>query len=85
MGHRNSEPGRGYAVAVRRLLGFLVALVLAFPAGAAADNLGEIRTLVVRVTHGPETFSEAAVRRVVFGETDAWIRDASFGQGLARG
>jgi hypothetical protein len=70
---------------MRRFLGVLVALVLAFPAGAAADNLGEIRTLVVRATHGPETFSEAAVRRVVFEETDAWIRDASFGQAWLAG
>jgi hypothetical protein len=70
---------------MRRFLGVLVALALAFPAGAAADNLGEIRTLVVRATHGPETFSEAAVRRVVFEETDAWIRDASFGQAWLAG
>ena len=70
---------------MRRLLGVLAALALAFPAGAAADNLGEIRTLVVRVTHGPETFSETNVRRVVFGETDAWIRDASFGQAWLAG
>ena len=70
---------------MRRLLGVLAALALAFPAGAAADNLGEIRTLVVQVTHGPETFSETNVRRVVFGETDAWIRDASFGQAWLAG
>jgi hypothetical protein len=85
MGHRNSGPGHGYADDMRRVLVALVALVLAFPPGAAADNLGEIRTLVVRVTHGPETFSETAVRRVVFGDTDAWIRDASFGQAWLAG
>jgi hypothetical protein len=70
---------------MRRVLGVLAALVLAFPAGAAADNLGEIRTLVVRVTHGPETFSEATVRRIVFGETDTWIRETSFGQAWLAG
>ena len=70
---------------MRRVLVLLFALCLAWPAGAAADNLGEIRTLVVRATHGPETFSEAAVRRVVFEETDAWIRETSFGQAWLSG
>ena len=65
---------------MRRFAGVLLALCLAFPAVASADNLGEIRTLVVRATHGPTPFSEEAVRPGVFEETDAWIRDTSFGQ-----
>jgi hypothetical protein len=71
---------------MRRILLVLAVLAAALPPGAqAAGNLGPLRTLVVRATHGPETFSEAAVRRVVFGETDAWIRDASFGQASLTG
>ena len=69
---------------MRRFLVLLAVLAEAFPADAAADNVGELRTLVVRATHGPETFSEATVRRV-FGETDEWIRDASFGQAWLTG
>ncbi|MDQ3823929.1 MAG: hypothetical protein M3321_11900, partial [Actinomycetota bacterium] len=70
---------------MRRMLAVVAALCLAFPAGAAADNLGEIRTLVVRATHGPTPFSDADVRRVVFEETDRWIRDTSFGQAWLAG
>jgi Gametolysin peptidase M11 len=39
----------------------------------------------VRATNGPETFSEAAVRGVVFQETDDWIRETSFGQASLAG
>jgi hypothetical protein len=66
---------------VRLIVVALSVVALATPSVAgAARNVGALRTLVVRATHGPETFSDATVRRVVFEETDAWIRDTSFGQ-----
>jgi hypothetical protein len=71
---------------MRRVLLALVVAALSVPTGAgAAGSIGSLKTLVVRATHGPETFSEATVRRVVFEETDAWIREASFGQASLTG
>jgi hypothetical protein len=71
---------------VRRLLVVLLAAALGLPAqAAAAGNVGALKTLVVRATNGPETFTDADVRRVVFGETDGWVRDTSFGQASLHG
>lgn len=70
---------------MRRLLLAVAVAALALPPAAPAANVGPLRTLVVRATHGPEPFSDATVRRVVFEETDAWIRDTSFGQAWLTG
>jgi Gametolysin peptidase M11 len=52
-------------------------LVLAAPAGAV---VGQVRTLVVLGTWGPQPYSEADAERVVFGEAAPWLARSSFGR-----
>jgi hypothetical protein len=50
---------------------------LAAPAGAF---VGQVRTLVILGTWGPQPFSQAAAQRVVFDESAAWLARSSFGR-----
>ena len=74
------------------LLGLALALAAALsPAHAAAHGfastirgkgafVGEQKVLVVPVTWGPQAGTVEDIRRVVFAETDAFMRAASFGK-----
>ena len=68
--------------AAARLLAALVTCALAVsltPTGAQAFS-GEQRLLVVRVTWGPEAFTDEAVQDVVFSQTATFMRASSFGK-----
>ena len=58
----------------------LAALVCTTPRAAPAlVNNGELRVLVIMATWGPQPFTRAAVQDVVFKQSDAFVRDNSFG------
>lgn len=52
-------------------------LLFAAPAGAF---VGQVRTLVILGTWGPQPFSQAAAQRVVFDESAPWLARSSFGR-----
>ena len=66
---------------MRRLLALLVIAAAASALAPAAHAfLGEQHMLVVRVTWGPEPFSDAQVQSVVFDQTASWMTASSFGK-----
>ena len=76
---------------MRRALLLALALAIAAPATAGAHGFassirgqgafaGEQKVLVVPVTWGPESASVEDIRRVVFAETDAFMRASSYGK-----
>lgn len=76
---------------MRRTLLLALALALVAPATASAHGfastirgqgafVGEQKVLVVPVTWGPQSASVDDIRRIVFAETDAFMRAASFGK-----
>jgi hypothetical protein len=71
---------------VPAMLGALALAPAAFAHGYSSGKAGksafkgEQRILVVLATWGPESFTPDEVRRVVFEETDAFMRASSFGQ-----
>lgn len=69
---------------MRRLLLLLLVLLVVSPAGATT-MLGEQRVLVVLVTWGPEPYVPETVRGVVFDETSAFMREASYGKAWLAG
>jgi hypothetical protein len=59
----------------------LAALVGAAPGAAPAiQNNGELRVLVILATWGPQPYTRAQAQDVVFVQSDAFVRDNSFGQ-----
>lgn len=59
---------------------FLAALACATPSAAPAiQNNGELRVLVILATWGPQPFTRAQAQDVVFVQSDAFVRDNSFG------
>ena len=66
---------------MRRLLALLLVAAAASALVPIAHGfLGEQRMLVVRVTWGPEPFSDAQVQSVVFAQTAAFMQTSSFGK-----
>ncbi|MGZ8695051.1 MAG: hypothetical protein ACXWYS_06385 [Gaiellaceae bacterium] len=66
---------------MRRLLPLVLVLAAAVLLAPAAQGfLGEQRLLVIRVTWGPEPFSDAQVQSAVFDQTAAWMKASSFGK-----
>jgi Gametolysin peptidase M11 len=59
---------------------------LAIPGSAPAIvNTGELKVLVVLATWGPEPFTREQARRVVFEESDAFVRENSYGKAWLTG
>lgn len=67
------------------LFAALAALFVAAGGTSAQGRFGEQKLLVIRATWGPVPYSEAEVRDVVFGETDAYVRASSYGQAWLSG
>jgi hypothetical protein len=72
---------------VRRLL---IALVLVAPlavAGVAVSDLGRgaQTILVINATWGPQPYELDAMRRAVFEDLDAYVREVSFGEAYLTG
>jgi hypothetical protein len=66
---------------MRRLQALLVVVVAACALAPAAHAfLGEQKMLVIRVTWGPEPFTDAQVQSVVYDQTAAFMRASSFGK-----
>ncbi len=66
---------------MRRVLALLVLAATAVALAPAAHAIvGEQRLLVVRVTWGPEPFTDAQVQSVVFDQTAAFMAASSFGK-----
>lgn len=66
----------------RRVATILLLAALACTTASAAptlENNGELRVLVILATWGPEPFTRAQVQDVVFVQSDAFVRDNSFG------
>lgn len=62
-----------------------VALLLAAPLASAGvalsdPNRGAQTILIINATWGPEPFATDALRRAVFDESDAYVREVSFGE-----
>lgn len=57
-----------------------VGLATASAGEARGEAVGEQRVLAVLATWGPEPYSPADAQRVIFQETDAFIRTSSFGR-----
>jgi hypothetical protein len=66
----------------RRVAIILLLAALACTTASAApalQNNGELRVLVILATWGPEPFTRAQVQDVVFVQSDAFVRDNSYG------
>jgi hypothetical protein len=74
----------------RVVLGLAVAMAalaaLALPGSAPGIvNTGELKVLVVLVTWGPEPFTRDDARRVVFTDSDGFVRENSYGKAWLAG
>jgi hypothetical protein len=76
----DSRDGGDATLRVPHALTVVVALAALLVPGASAESTGDLRTLVILATWGPQAFDPAEVRHGVFDDAEEFLQRSSFGQ-----